>query len=157
MTLSFEAVDPQHPEALRLLADAASEVRAMYPALTTPDAPPPGNDPAVARSTYLLAREGSQSVGCGALRPIEPDVAEVRRMYVSPSHRRQGVARALLAQLEKRAVKLGYEVLRLETGNRQTGAMALYEACGFKRIPAFGPYANDPTSVCFEKWMTPPP
>lgn len=157
MTLTFEAVDPQHPEALRLLAEAAVEVRALYPELHDADAPPPGNSPAVARSAYLLARDGARYIGCGALRPIEPDVAEVRRMFVSAAYRRQGVARALLAQLEKRAVKLGYEVLRLETGNRQAPAMALYEACGFERIPAFGPYANDPTSVCFEKWMTPPP
>ena len=46
---------------------------------------------------------------------------------------------------------MGYTVMRLETGNRQHPAMALYESFGFERIAPFGEYANDPTSVCYEK------
>src|SRR6266700_3942372 len=42
-------------------------------------------------------------------------------------------------------------VMRLETGNRQLPAMALYESYGFVRIPPFSDYVNDPTSVCYEK------
>jgi len=61
------------------------------------------------------------------------------------------VARALLKQLESAALEIGYSVLRLETGNRQFAAIALYQACGYHRIPPFGAYAADPTSVCFEK------
>jgi len=41
--------------------------------------------------------------------------------------------------------------MRLETGNRQLPAMALHESYGFVRIPPFGDYVNDPTSVCYEK------
>ena len=46
-----------------------------------------------------------------------------------------------------------YKVMRLETGNRQQPAMALYESFGFERIAPFGEYANDPTSVCYEKYI----
>jgi len=72
-------------------------------------------------------------------------------MFVSRGNRRSGAARAILEELEARAVRFGYSVLRLETGNRQLPAMALYESCGFKRIPPFGEHADDPTSVCYEK------
>ena len=65
--------------------------------------------------------------------------------------RRSGVARAVLARLESLARSLGFKLMRLETGYRQQPAMALYESAGFRKIPAFGEYANDPTSVCFEK------
>ena len=72
-------------------------------------------------------------------------------MFVSRAARRQGAARAILRELEARATQFGYAVLRLETGDRQLPAMALYENCGFRRIAPFGEYENDPTSVCYEK------
>jgi len=72
-------------------------------------------------------------------------------MYVLRPARRGGIARAILIQLEKQAARIGYEMLLLETGNRQHPAMALYESYGFTRIPRFGPYVNDPVSVCFSK------
>jgi putative acetyltransferase len=72
-------------------------------------------------------------------------------MYVLRRARRAGTGRAILIQLENEASRLGYEMLLLETGNRQQPAMALYEAHRFTRIPPFGPYVNDPTSVCYSK------
>jgi ribosomal protein S18 acetylase RimI-like enzyme len=56
-----------------------------------------------------------------------------------------------LSALEEQAVKLGYEVMWLETGNRKRAAMAMYESLGFRQIPPFGIYKSDPTSVCYEK------
>jgi len=72
-------------------------------------------------------------------------------MYVLKGARRSGIGRRVLAALEASAAQMGYEVMRLETGNRQHPAMALYESFGFEKIAAFGEYANDPTSVCYEK------
>ena len=72
-------------------------------------------------------------------------------MFVLRSRRREGLATAILARLEKNAGSLGYVRLRLETGNRQRAAIALYESCGFRRIAPFGAYAGDPTSLCFAK------
>lgn len=76
-------------------------------------------------------------------------------MYVLQSARRQGLARTLLGVLEQEAARLGYQLMRLETGNRQKPAIALYQDCGFMQIPAFGEYRNDPVSLCFEKPVTP--
>jgi GNAT superfamily N-acetyltransferase len=150
-TLVIAEVDPRGAEAMLLLRDAALEARALYPELFAPDVPMPTNWPRQDRAPYLVARLDGVPVGCGALQPIDRQAAEVRRMFVHRDHRRSGIARALLAELERRAVALRYTMLRLETGHRQAAAMALYESSGFRRIPAFGRHLHDPTSVCFEK------
>ena len=74
-------------------------------------------------------------------------------MYVVPSARRQGVGRAILSELERLASEFGYRVVRLETGNRQPEAMALYERHGYCRIALYGEHVGDPVSICFEKGM----
>jgi putative acetyltransferase len=147
--------DPLDPEALFLLREAAVEARRLYADLIDPAAPMPTNEPSRPGSIYLIAFFAENPVGCGALRKIDAITAEVRRMYVLASARRGGIGRALLARLEKEAGKLGYTLLKLETGNRQHAAMALYESFGFTRIPPFGRYVNDPISVCYAKKVEP--
>jgi GNAT superfamily N-acetyltransferase len=114
-------------------------------------APLPANDPLVPRSAFLIARLDGRAVGCAALRPVDTETAEVRRMYVASAVRRRGIAWSLLAELERRAIKFGYSIIRLETGDRQPEAAALYESFGFRRIPAYGSHVSDPLSLCFEK------
>ncbi len=150
---SFKIVsaDPQGADALLLLREAAIEARALYPEHFTPNTPWPGNPPTPSGGVYLLAYWEGRPVGCGALRPIDKNHVEVRRMFVTVSSRRKGLARVMLRELELNAVSLGYSVMRLETGNRQSSAAALYESVGFSRIAAFGEYIDDPLSLCFEK------
>jgi GNAT superfamily N-acetyltransferase len=157
LNIVIAPVDPQGVAALALLAAAAREVRALYPEFESPDAPPPGNAPTPPRGVYLLAWRDGVAVGSAALRPIDEFTAEVRRLYVAPAVRREGVARLLLARIEAEARSFGYRLLRLETGDRQHAALALYEKCGWTRIAPFGPYRDDPTSVCFEKPLTTTP
>jgi ribosomal protein S18 acetylase RimI-like enzyme len=87
----------------------------------------------------------------GAHRPLDASTSEVRRLYVCPEARGMGVAERLLGHLEAHAKCQDFTHFRLETGPRQLAAMRLYEKCGFARIPAFGPYLNDPVSICYEK------
>jgi predicted acetyltransferase/GNAT superfamily N-acetyltransferase len=150
VSLRIEPVDPQGEAALGLLREAAVDARALYPELHRPDAPWPTNGPATAGSVYLIAWQNGVPLACGALRPLEPGTAEVRRMYVHRDHRRQGLALAVLDRLVAEARRLGLTRLRLETGHKQEPAMALYEAFGFHRIAPFGDHIGDPTSVCFE-------
>ena len=147
-------VDPQGADALALLHEAAIEASALYPELHDPAAPGPTNAPTPPRGVYLVAYVNGMAVACGALRPLDAHIAEVRRMFVQRSHRRHGLASTLLQALEQAARNFDYSTLRLETGYRQQPALALYEARGFVRIAPFGPYADDPTSVCFEKRLT---
>jgi GNAT superfamily N-acetyltransferase len=136
---------------LALLREAAVEARALYPDLLDPNGPWPTNGPTPPGGVYLLAYEDRTAVACGAIRPLEEGVAEVRRLFVTNSARRRGLARRVMRELEARARALGVTTLRLETGHRQVPAIRLYESEGFVRIPAFGEYVGDPTSVCFEK------
>jgi ribosomal protein S18 acetylase RimI-like enzyme len=156
LSLHIMEVDPQGPDALRLLREAAVEARALYPELFEPDTPWPGNDPTPSGGAYMVAYIDGNAVACGALRPLADGAAEVRRMYVSRHARRQGVARSMMEALEHRAREAGYLWLRLETGHKQAPAIALYASMGFRRIAAFGPYVEDPTSVCFEKPLPAP-
>ena len=151
IVLSIEPRDPLSEEALFLLHEAALEARQLYPDLIDKNAPMPTNQPLQPGEVYLVAFLAEKPVGCGALRRFDAVTAEVRRMYVLKPARRAGIARAILVRLEKDAARLGYQMLLLETGNRQRPAMALYESYGFTRIPRFGPYVNDPVSVCFSK------
>lgn len=126
--LIIREVDPQGADALMLLREAAVEARALYPELHPPGAPWPTNPPTPARGIYLVAYRNGEPLGCGALRPLEESIAEVRRMYVARQARGRGIARAILQELEVAAARFGYRTLRLETGCRQLPAMALYES-----------------------------
>ncbi len=81
--------------------------------------------------------------------------AEVKRMYVAPAVRSLGLARAMLAHLEQTAGLAGVEVMVLETGIRQPEAIRLYETSGYRRVPGFGFYRDEPLSRCYAKPLAP--
>lgn len=95
------------------------------------------------RGLLLLAWQGQQAVGCGAVRRLDADTAEIKRMWVEPAARGQGIGRSLLAALEAGAVELGCRTVRLDTAASLTEALAMYEAAGYVEIPAYNenPYA----------------
>jgi putative acetyltransferase len=103
------------------------------------------------RGAFLVVYTGTVPVGCGAIRRLDAETAEIKRMYVDPSARGQGIGRALLASLESEARSLGVKRLVLETGARQPEAIALYAGAGFQRIPLFGEYLGSALSVCMGK------
>lgn len=153
MSLVIANVDPQGADALALLQEASLDARALYPELFTGVVRSATNGPLEERSVYVVAYVNSRPLACGALRPRSESTAEIRRMYVHRDYRRQGLARAVLQHLETEAVRLGYSRLVLETGYKQLPAMHLYEAHGFRQIEPFGEYADDPTSVCYERFL----
>ena len=103
------------------------------------------------RGFFLIARDEGEPVGCGAVRVLDPTTAEAKRMYVRPSHRSQGVGRAVLDALEARAKQLGIDRLVLETGIHQEAAIALYKHAGFTEVDCWGEYTTSATSVCCAK------
>lgn len=108
-------------------------------------------DVQVPGGVFVVAWLGERPVGCGALRPLERDVAEVKRMFVEKDVRRRGIAGKILERLETIAAQFGYRVLRLETGILQPEAVNLYKAAGYRRVRCYGHYVDNPLSVCFEK------
>jgi putative acetyltransferase len=91
------------------------------------------------------------AIGCGAIKKLEENKWEIKRMYIEPTHRGQGLASQLLKKLEEWAAELGVLTLILETGKRQTEAIALYHRNDYKVTPNFGQYIGVSNSVCFEK------
>jgi NAD(P)-dependent dehydrogenase (short-subunit alcohol dehydrogenase family) len=79
------------------------------------------------------------------------DAVEVKRMFVQPAHRGQGVAQAVLAELEKWAAELHYAACVLETGKKQPEAIALYKRSGYTLTPNYGQYIGVENSVCMRK------
>ena len=106
------------------------------------------SDPAV---TFLVVRDGTEAVGCGAVLRDSRGWGEVKRMYVRPDQRGRGIGRRVLAEIEALARGAGLPVLRLETGIHNTEALALYRRTGFVECAPFGDYAADPLSVFMEK------
>lgn len=99
---------------------------------------------------FLVAFRHGRPVGCGGWRVHGRD-AEIKRMYVSPAARRTGLARRILAELERTAAEAGCERAILETGWRQPEAIALYGTSGYEPTEKFGHYRHEPGSYCFAK------
>jgi GNAT superfamily N-acetyltransferase len=94
-------------------------------------------------------------VACGAIRVLDEERAEVKRMYVDPSTRGLKIGAAVLQRLEAEARRLGATELVLETGTRQLAAIGLYEKSGFEPTPLWGEYLNSPgTSLCYRKSLS---
>lgn len=99
----------------------------------------------------VIAYEGQVPVGCGAIKEFDNHSMEVKRMYVSPENRGNGIASRILEDLEQWTAELGGSTCILETGKRQPEAIKLYEKSGYTRIQNYGQYAGMENSVCFEK------
>ena len=104
------------------------------------------------RGVFLVLYRRGTPVGCGALRLLDADTGELKRMYVVPEERGKKLGHRLVAALEAEARVLGLRRIVLETGGRQLAAVALYQAAGFRPIPLYGEYLQSPdTSLCFCK------
>jgi ribosomal protein S18 acetylase RimI-like enzyme len=100
---------------------------------------------------FFVVRDGGAAAGCGGIKLFGTDYGEIKRMYVRPEFRGRGLAKRLLDHLAEYARSQGVKILRLETGIHQHAAIGLYEQVGFRRIPPFGAYRDDPVSRCYEK------
>jgi putative acetyltransferase len=107
------------------------------------------------RGASLIALIEGEPAGCGAVRFLEPGVAELKRMYVAERFRRRGIGAAILRALEREALALGYSRVRFETGTLQPEAIAFYEDAGYRRIECYEQWFGYALSVCFEKRVAP--
>jgi ribosomal protein S18 acetylase RimI-like enzyme len=98
------------------------------------DYAPPGG-------ALLIARDSGGAVGCVALRPLDPQTCEMKRLYVRAGHRGGGFGRALATAIVAEGKRLGYRSMRLDTVPGMDAAQTLYEQLGFREI---APYTLNP-------------
>ena len=150
MNIAFES--PDQPEVIALIAELDAYQDTLYPPesrhaldLTSLEQP---------NILFAVARDDARRpIGCGAV-VLYPEFGELKRMYVSPRGRGQGVAKKLLALLESHAIGSGCKLLALETGPYQQEALALYASAWYERRGPFGEYTNDPLSVFMQKHLS---
>jgi GNAT superfamily N-acetyltransferase len=134
------------------------EIAVMYDGLeldgdTMPRAGPAELSPP--GGSFIVGYIDGEPVCCGGVKRLDERRCEIKKMYVVPSRRGQGVARRLLHALEDSARGLGYEIARLDTGPKQLNARGLYEAEGYAPIPDFN---GNPVAVFWgEKPLAPAP
>ncbi len=99
----------------------------------------------------VVAYQNNIALGTGAIRHYSENSVEIKRMFVLPEYRRQGVAQTVLKALEQWAAELQFKTCMLETGKNQPEAIQLYKKYGFQIIPNYGQYEKVENSVCMEK------
>jgi GNAT superfamily N-acetyltransferase len=152
MTLTITAERPDTPDAVALITELDAYLIPLAPAesrhgMSVEALLKQGVD-------FFVARQDGQAIGCAGVLCVGREYAEVKRMYVRPAARGQGVGAQLLAYLEAFAQARGITTLRLETGEAQVEAQRLYTRVGYRPIGPFGPYRPDPLSRFYEKQLT---
>lgn len=141
-----------------LIGELNAELSGAYPEPGANHFGLDADEVAPGRGAFLIVRVDGRPVGCGAVRRLDAETGELKRMYVDPAARGLGLGRRLVAALEAEARALGMRRLVLETGTRQEAALALYRATGFQPIPLFGEYLLSPeTSICLGKEISDAP
>ena len=156
MDLQIERVGFGHRDALRLIAEVQQEYVARYGGEDETPLDPLMFEPP--SGSFFVGYVGGQPVVSGAWRRRDDvaalgstAVAEIKRMYVAPAARGQGLARTMLAHLEVSAAAAGRDVVVLETGDQQPEAVALYVSSGYVPVAAYGYYACHESSRYFGK------
>ncbi len=151
MPMELRPADPAAEPGAGLLAAMVAEMAGLYGAASQDD-PGFGVSPAELSppsGAFLVGWEDGVAVACGGVKRWDEQTGEIKRMYVVPAARSRGHAGRLLEGLEEAARSLGYARVRLDTGDRQPHARALYEGHGYGRIPDYN--GNRRASFWFEK------
>jgi GNAT superfamily N-acetyltransferase len=134
--VAVRVADPAAPDAAALVSDFFAAIAALYPGFDPARQPPAPLEAFTAArgGVFLVADLEGAPVGCAGLQRLEPATAELRRVFVRDEARGRGVGRALLEEVVTAARALGFERIRLDTGDRLHAARTLFLATGFRDI-----------------------
>jgi len=142
--IEFRPAAVDSGEGAALVQAMREEIAAVYDGLALDGAQMPKAGPAELgppEGAFLVGWRDGEAVCCGGIKRLPDEeggpACEVKRMFVAPAARGQGVARTLLHALEDLARAMGYAVARLDTGPRQPHARCLYASEGYREIANF--------------------
>ncbi len=149
MAVEIVREPPDTPEAIALIEELESYLTPLYPQESRHGF---SVDKLIREGVaFFVIRHNGEPAGCGGIKLFGDEYGELKRMFVRPSFRDLGLAKATIEHLENYARQHYVPIVRLETGIHQTEAIGLYERCGYKRIGPFGVYKEDPLSLFYEK------
>ena len=148
MSYQLIRTDIHHPNFQEMVQLLDAELRSMYGDQQDDFDP---HNKLKEDTRVLVIKSNDQTIGCGAFRPMDDNVAEVKRMFVHPEHRGKGLSKLILNELESWIKEQQYTYIKLETGSKNIAALSLYPATGYEPIEPFGPYQDLPDSFCFGK------
>jgi GNAT superfamily N-acetyltransferase len=133
LALVMEASDT--PVSVELQRAYFADIASRYPGWS-PDLIPSADPAEVAPplGAWVVAYLDGEPAGCGGVKRLDDTSAELKRIYLAASARGRGLGRRLLEQLEQHARELGYERLRLDTGDLQPEALGLFRSAGYEHI-----------------------
>ncbi|MBO0812548.1 MAG: GNAT family N-acetyltransferase [Microlunatus sp.] len=147
----LETVDPESAAAREAVSRYFAELAARFPGGFATD------DQTVADSAtlrppgglFVVATRDGRPVGCGGVRTVAEGIGEIKRMWVDPDSRGAGIGSRLLRRLESLSAGLGHRIIRLDTNDTLTEAIAMYRNRGYREIER---YNDNPYARCwFEK------
>ncbi len=151
--IEVQAISPLRDDVRALVAELDHYMAQMYPSESNHFDPV---ETLVHPSVYFVGLfDGETLCAIGAVKAMNDDgiYAEVKRVYVTPNYRGNGLAKAMMEALEDYLVKTGIYTVRLETGIYQPEAVGLYEKLGYQKRGQYGAYDPDPLSVFMEKQL----
>jgi ribosomal protein S18 acetylase RimI-like enzyme len=156
MSVEIIAERPDSPDASALVLELEEHLEPLYPSQSR-------HGFSIERLLsqgvdFFVLRSDGVAAACGGILFVggsgdETPYGEIKRMWVRPAFRGNGFAKRMLEHLEDHARSRGVALVRLETGVHQREAIGLYERMGYRRVPPFGPYFEDPLSRCYEKQL----
>jgi len=148
MTTEIVLECPDTPDAIMLIEELEAHLAPYYPASSRHGY---SVEKLIKQGVaFFITRHHGVPAGCGGVQFFE-DYGELKRMFVRPQFRGLGLAKMMLNHLEAYARENNIYIMRLETGVHQADAIGLYESMGYRLIPPFGVYKEDPLSRFFEK------
>jgi putative acetyltransferase len=149
MPIEIAPERPDPPDAMALIAELEARLEPLYPSESRHGY---SVQKLIAQGVaFFVIRVDGVPAGCGGVQLFGTEYGELKRMYVRPAFQGRGLAKMLLDHLAAHAASRGVGLLRLETGIHQKEAIGLYERAGFRGIPPFGDYKEDPLARFYEK------
>ncbi len=149
MAVTIHCETPDQPEVLDFLSKADERSASLYPAENRYGS---GLSTLLSANVqFFVARRDERALGCGGYMLLPEKAAEIKRLFVDPAARGQGVGRGIIRVVEESATQEGVRTLLLETGSKSFEALHLYKSMGFAECGPFALYQPDPLSVFMVK------